>query len=112
VSFTETSSDKTSNPLDQSSRRRSTGFGEHGHAPRDSTAKPLDLGGDENLADALRRCEDTFNEDVLPLDARLREPREFYSALDMGCPPRSRKQARSKQAAHRTTSPSQADAAA
>ncbi|WP_027535269.1 hypothetical protein [Bradyrhizobium sp. WSM3983] len=86
MSFIETSSDKT----------RSTGFGEHGHAPRDATAKPLDLGGDENLADALRRCEDTFNEDVLPLDARLQEPREFYSALDMGCPPRSRKQAKSK----------------
>lgn len=93
MSFIETSSD-----------RRSAGFGEHGHAPRGSTAKPLDLAGDENLADALRRCEDTFNEDVLPLDAKVSEPREFYPAPDMGCPPRSRKQAKSKQAAPRTTS--------
>lgn len=112
MSFIETSSDKTSNHLDQSSRRRSTGIGEHGRAPRDLTAKPLDLGGDENLADALRRCEDTFNEDVLPPDARLREPREFYSALDMGCPPRNRKQAKSKQAALRATSTLHAHTAA
>lgn len=104
MSFIETSSDKTSNYLDQSSRRPSTGFGEHGRAPRNLTAKPLDLGGDENLADALRQCEDRFNEDVLPLDARLREPREFYAARDVSCPPRSRKQAKSRQAALRATS--------
>lgn len=93
MSFIETSYD-----------RRSAGFAEHGRVPRQSAAKPLDLGGDKDLVDALRRCEDRFNEDVLPLDARLREPREFYSARDMVCPPRSRKQAKSKQAAPRATS--------
>lgn len=98
--------------IESCSDRRSTGFGEHGRAPRGSAAKPLDLGGDENLADALRRCEDTFNEDVLPLDARLREPREFYSAVDMGCLPRSRKQTKARQVAPGATSTSHAHAAA
>ncbi|QPF88647.1 hypothetical protein [Bradyrhizobium commune] len=101
MSFIETSSD-----------RRSAGLGEHGRAPRGSAAKPLDLGGDQNLANALRRCEDTFNEDVLPRDARLREPREFYSAPDMGCPPRSRKQTQSRQDPPVATSTSHAHAAA
>lgn len=101
MSFIETSSD-----------RRSASLGEHGRTPCHSAAKPLDLGGDEDLADALRQCEDRFNEDVLPRGARLREPREFYSTPDMGCPPRSRKQAKSKQAAPRATSTSPAHTAA
>ena len=62
---------------------------------RDGT--PLDLAGDENLVDALRRCEHAFNEDVLPPRARLEEPREFYAAANMGCLPRSREQAPRKQ---------------
>ncbi|WP_426419693.1 hypothetical protein [Bradyrhizobium genosp. A] len=97
MSSDETSSDQSSNHLDQCSRRRIAGFDGRTRSPRDSVAKPLDLARDENLANALRRCEDAFNEDVLPLDARLREPREFYAAVDMGCLPRNQKQARLKQ---------------
>lgn len=103
MSSDETPSDESSRHLDQCSRR-SAGFDGRGRSPRDSAAKPLDLARDENLANALRRCEDAFNEDVLPLDAKLSEPREFYAAVEMGCLPRSRRQAERKQTAPDKTS--------
>lgn len=111
MSSDETPSDQSNNHLDQCSRRRIAGDG-RGHSLRDSAARPLDLVRDENLANALRRCEDAFNEDVLPLDARLHEPREFYATVDMRSLPRSQKQARLKQTAPRTTPASHEDAVA
>ena len=60
---------------------------------------PLDLAGDENLADALRRREHPFNEDVLPSHAKLLEPREFYGAAKVDHPTGDGKRAQRKQAA-------------
>jgi hypothetical protein len=92
------SSDRIDSHLEESSQPV-VRLRERGRSPlvsaRDGT--PLDLAGDENLVDALRRCEHAFNEDVLPPRARLEEPREFYAATNMGCLPRSREQAPCKQ---------------
>jgi hypothetical protein len=75
------SSDRIDSYPEESSSQPVVRFRERGRSPlvtaRDGT--PLDLAGDENLVDALRRCEHAFNEDVLPLGARLEEPREFYA---------------------------------
>jgi hypothetical protein len=94
------SSDRFDSHLEQSSSLPIVRFRERGRSPltsaRDGT--PLDLAEDENLVDALRRCEHAFNEDVLPPLAGLEEPREFYAA-NMGCLPPSREQAPRKQAA-------------
>ncbi|WP_315784197.1 hypothetical protein [Bradyrhizobium sp. SZCCHNPS1003] len=64
---------KASNRLEHSNRR----------SPRDAARSgfPLNLAADANLSNALRGCEDAFNEDVLPSDAELKAPREFYTAI-------------------------------
>jgi len=41
----------------------------------------LDLADDRDLAGALRLAEAAFNEDVLPRDAELMAPADFYTAL-------------------------------
>ena len=41
----------------------------------------LDLAEDIGLVDALRRAEESFSSDVLPRDAELMAPRDFYAAL-------------------------------
>lgn len=40
----------------------------------------LDLAADETAVNAMRRREDTFNQDVLPPGAKLEAALEFYSA--------------------------------
>ncbi len=64
---------KASHPLEHSSHR----------SPGDAARSgfPLNLAADANLSKPLRGCEDAFNEDVLPSDAVLKAPREFYAAL-------------------------------
>jgi hypothetical protein len=58
--------------------------GETGHF--DSKCQlPLDLVEDENITGALRRREGAFNEDVLPPDAELKAPREFYGETETRC---------------------------
>lgn len=54
-----------------------------------NAAKPVELAGNENVANALRRREDAFNEDILPSDVELRAPRDFYAAIRIGCRLRS-----------------------
>ncbi|WP_163152360.1 hypothetical protein [Bradyrhizobium uaiense] len=39
---------------------------------------------DNRLANALRACEEIFNEDVLPGDAELMAPSDFYAAMAPG----------------------------
>ena len=46
-----------------------------------SRRSPLDLTADKSLVRALYGREDTFNDDVLPGDAPLIAPREFYAAV-------------------------------
>lgn len=111
MSSDEMPSEESSNHLDRRSRPRIAGFAERGSSPRDAAARLLALARDENLTNALRRSEDAFNEDVLPLDARLREPREFYATGDNGRLPCSRKRAKWKQNPPRTTFTSHAHAA-
>jgi|GEM_PF-3679407 len=41
----------------------------------------LDLAEDDHLANALRMSEAVFNEDVLPRDAELMAPSDFYAAI-------------------------------
>ena len=41
----------------------------------------LDLAEDSGLANALRTREETFNADVLPRDAELMAPSDFYAAI-------------------------------
>ncbi|MDA9503825.1 hypothetical protein XI09_03165 [Bradyrhizobium sp. CCBAU 11386] len=79
------SSDRIDGHLEESSNLPVVRFGERGSASLEGSRNgtPLDLAGDEALADALRRCEHAFNEDVLPPRSRLGEPREFYAAANM-----------------------------
>jgi hypothetical protein len=51
----------------------------------------LDLAEDNGPANALRMLEETFNADVLPRDAELMAPSDFYAAISSG-PSRGRKQ--------------------
>jgi hypothetical protein len=55
-------------------------------AARFRTNRPLqlDLAEDNSLANALRRREETFNADVLPSNAELMAPTDFYATLAFG----------------------------
>lgn len=64
----------------------------------------LDLAADENVVNALRRCEDTFNQDVLPPGAKLEAPLEFYSAR-MAYPPCRQEPAEGKKISHEASMP-------
>lgn len=89
------SSDKIDNHLKDSSHLPVVRLRERGRSLCEGAryGTPLDLAGDANLADALRRHEHAFNEDVLPPRVKLEEPREFYAATAVGCLSRTRKQA-------------------
>jgi len=49
----------------------------------------LNLAEDDDLASAMRVCEETFNADVLPRDVELMAPSDFYAAIASG-PSRTR----------------------
>jgi len=93
------SSDRIDNHLEESSGLPIVRFRARGRSVLEGAKNdaPLDLAGDENLADALHRREHTFNEDVLPPCAKLEEPRKFYLAASVDCLSRSREQAPRKQ---------------
>lgn len=68
-----------------------------------TTSTLLDLAAD--VVDALRRREDTFNQDVLPPGAKLEAPLEFYSAR-MAYPLRRQEPAeRKKNVSHEVSIP-------
>lgn len=73
---------KTSDHFHGSDRRRPAGLRKRGRSLVDLAIDRtlLDLAADENVVNALRRREDTFNQDVLPPEAKLEAPLEFYSA--------------------------------
>jgi hypothetical protein len=95
------SSDRIDGHIEESGGQPLVPFGPRSSALLEGAKNgtPLDLVGNGHLADALRRCEHAFSEDVLPPRARLQEPREFYAAANIGYLPRSREQAPRKQVA-------------
>lgn len=88
---------KTSDHFHGSDRRRPAGLHKRRHSLLDLAISRtlLDLAADENVVNALRRREDTFNQDVLPPGAKLEAPLEFYSAR-MAYPLRSQEPAERK----------------
>ncbi|WP_439370299.1 hypothetical protein ACRQ5Q_35715 [Bradyrhizobium sp. PMVTL-01] len=62
-------------------------------AARCETSRPLqlDLAEHNSLANALRRREETFNADVMPSNAELIAPSDFYATIAFG-PSRGRTQ--------------------
>lgn len=73
---------KTSDHLHRGDRGHRAGLRERCPSLLDlaTNSTLLDLAADENAVNALRRREDTFNQDVLPPGAKLEAPLEFYSA--------------------------------
>jgi len=62
-------------------------------AARFKTSRPfqLDLADGNSQANALRRREETFNADVMPSNAELMAPSDFYAPIAIG-PSRGRTQ--------------------
>ncbi|WFU74908.1 hypothetical protein [Bradyrhizobium sp. CB2312] len=69
-------------------------------ANRDETGRAfqLDPTGENELANALRVREETFSSDVLPHDAELIAPSDFYAPIVSG-PPRTRPTTKADRAA-------------
>lgn len=82
---------KTSDHLHRSDRGHRAGLRKRGRSLLNLAPNRTLL----DVVDALRRREDTFNQDVLPPGAKLEAPLEFYSAR-MAYPLRSQEPAERK----------------
>ncbi|MBR0706270.1 MULTISPECIES: hypothetical protein [Bradyrhizobium] len=78
-------SDRIDGHIDESSGDPIVRFGKRDIALPEvrENDRPLDLAENKSLTDALRWCEHTFNEDVLPPRAMLEKPQEFYASANM-----------------------------